>query len=206
MTVNMSLSQTRYTTKEDHRDFYDRLLPALAARPEIDAVGLVTRAPLTGAPKGRIELDGDASKQAVAAYLNASGGYFDVLGIDLVRGRTFGDEDREDTEHVAIVSVAFAEQYWPGEDAIGHTLTGGGMDSFWEQRRFARVVGVVTDARYRSLESETGPTAYFPYTQRPQRLRFSSTIVARTDQADPSALVGPLNRCLARTIYARRSA
>ena len=192
MTVNMSLSQSRYQTKEDHRDFYDQLLPALAARPEIDAVGLVTRTPLTGAPNGRVELDGDASKQAIAVYLNASGGYFNVMGIDLLRGRTFGDQDREDTEHVAIVSAAFAEEYWPGEDPIGRTLTGGGMDSFWQQRRFARVVGVVADASYRSLESKTGPTAYFPYTQRPQRLRFASTIVARTDRADPSALVGPI--------------
>jgi len=94
---------------------------------------------------------------------------------------------------VAIVSESFAEQNRPGENPLGKQVTGGGMDNFYTEQRFARVVGVVGDALFRDLGREKYPTVYFPYTQRPFRIRFGAGLVVETASGDPAGIVPDLN-------------
>jgi putative ABC transport system permease protein len=70
-------------------------------------------------------------------------GYFAALGIPLVRGRDFADLDRAGSSDVAILNESFAAVLFPGEDAIGRTLTNEG--------RTVTVIGVARNAKYRSL-------------------------------------------------------
>ena len=197
MTADIDLDPVRYEDSESQIQFYDQLISDLEGRPGVTAAGIVTSVPLSGRlPNGRLELDGDLSKQATAGYAVASGGYFRAMGIPLLQGRTFDQRDDAESGHVAIVSKSFADRYWPGESAIGKQVTGGGMDEFWEERPFATVVGVVGDARYRSLAVEPGPLAYFPHSQRPRRLQGAATVVASSGAGPAAGLTSPLRGAL----------
>jgi predicted permease len=129
----------------------------------------------------------------VGLYVVASAGAFEALDIPLLQGRHFDRTDTPDRPHVAIVNEAFAREYWPGERPVGRSVTGGGMDTFWQSRTFAEVVGVVGDARFESLGEEPTPTVFFPYSQRPSRLVFGGTLLVESANGDAGA-VGPLLR------------
>jgi len=190
--IPMSLSQIKYATAEDDARFYDRFLAELAALPGVSAAGVVTSVPTEGAPNGRMELDGDLDEHADANYVVASAGAFEALDIPLLEGRLFDGRDGPDDQHVAIVSRSFAEKYWPGEDPVGRSVTGGGMDNFYSARIFARVIGVVGDVRQRGLAREPYPTVYFSYVQRPFRIRYGGSVVVEAANGDAAALTPAL--------------
>jgi predicted permease len=193
------LSLLKYASAADHAQFYNTLETALEAEPEISAAGLVSVLPLSGGlPNGRLDLDGDLSKSTVAGYVLATPGYFDVLGIRLTRGRLFDGRDGPNDAHVVVVSESFAENAWPGENPIGHQVSGGGMDALWEERPFATVVGVVSDLHYRSLAREPDAVAYFPPLQRPSRLRYESNIVVKAADGNAGGATAALRRTLNR--------
>jgi putative ABC transport system permease protein len=192
----MSLSQIKYPTAADHGRFYGQFLEQVKAIPGVADAGVMSTVPGEGAPNGRLELDGSVDKHAVGEYVALSTGAFKALNIRLLEGRFFDERDGPNDEHVAIVSKSFADRYWPGEDAVGKSVTGGGMDSFWQERRFARVVGVVADARLDGLDQAPYPTVYFPYTQRPSRMRYSAYVVAEATDGNPAALTGALRATL----------
>jgi len=192
-TLPVSLSLLEYDDQFAHARFYDQAIAELDRLPEVSAVGVISTLPLEGLlPNGRLELDGDIEKKATASYIVASGGAFEALDIPLLQGRLFDERDVPDATPVAIVSRSFADRFWPDLDPIGREVTGGGMDDHWESRTFARVVGVVGDARYRSIGAEDGPTVYFPHSQRPYRLQFSAALVVEAALGDPAALAGPV--------------
>lgn len=191
--VPMSLSRIKYASAEEDALFYDRFLPEIEALPGVSAAGLINAVPVEDPPaNGRIELDGNLQKTADAWYLVASAGAFAALDIPLLEGRLFDERDGPDDPHVALVNQAFAERYWPGESAVGKSVTGGGMDNFYKERRFARVIGVVGNVRNAGLTRETYPTVYFPYRQRPFRIRYSATVVVEAANGDAAALTPAL--------------
>jgi putative ABC transport system permease protein len=195
--MRMSLSQIKYPTGSDHALWYRTFLEQLNALPDVADAGVISTVPIaTGLPNGRLELDEDPNKHAVAGYVVASAGAFGALDIPLLEGRLFDDADSPDGQHVAIVSQSFADLAWPGEAAIGKSVNGGGMDNFWQDRRFARVVGVVGDVRYEGLDEPVYPTVYFPYSQRPFRLQYSASVVVRAASGDPTTLFGVLRATL----------
>ena len=191
----VSLSLMKYRTGDDHARFYADLFGKIRALPGVSGVGLLTTVPIEGfLPNGRLELDGDRDKQAKGGYVVASPGVFQALDIPLLEGRTFGDQDGPGDDLVAIVSRGFAEQYWPGEDPLGKQISGGGMDNLGH--RFARVVGVVGDVRYRNVGLEALPTVYFPLAQRPYRAMFGASVVIEAASGNPATITGPLRAIL----------
>ena len=86
--------------------------------------------------------------------------YFHLLGIPLLRGRLFNDQDNDKAPLVAVVNDAFARAYWPNEDPLGKrikldTIQLDGLTAAWRT-----VVGVVADARTESLEQASVPQIY----------------------------------------------
>lgn len=188
----VALSRAKYPEGRDHARFYDAFLAELERMPGVSAAGVMSAIPFEGGmSSGGIELDEDPAKRAVASYVVASAGAFEALDVPLVQGRLFDERDGPGDEHVAIVNRAFAERYWPGEDAVGHSVSGGGMDDFWEQRTFARVIGVVGDVRH-DLTRGAYPTVYFPYTQRPFRLQATGSVLVEAAGGDPAGLTPAL--------------
>ena len=115
------------------------------------------------------------SRQAMAGYRIVSEGYFEAMGIRLVRGRLFEESDGPDAPHVAVISESLAQTKWPGQDPLGRFIQFGNMDG--DLRGF-RVVGVVSDVREVSPETVPGPLFYGYYKQ---RMASRYTVVVRTD-------------------------
>src|SRR6185436_20037935 len=77
-----------------------------------------------------------------ADFCVATAGYFQVLGIPLIRGRMFDERDGPNSPHVAVISESLAHDRWPDRDPIGHTIEFGNMDG---DLRLLTIVGIVGD-------------------------------------------------------------
>lgn len=197
-TLATTLSQVKYASADEQAIWYGEFVRELEALPGVSSAGVITSVPLGGVSNGRLELDGDPEKHAIAGYVLAGPGTFEALDIPLLEGRVFDQRDGPDGAHVAVVSRSFADTYWPGEDPIGKSVSGGGMDSFWDQNLFSTVVGVVGDVRYTGLDREPMPAVYFSYMQRPERIEFGSFVVAEASTEDAAGIVASLRSTLQR--------
>jgi putative ABC transport system permease protein len=110
----------------------------------------------------------------------ATPGYFATLGLPLLSGREFSDQDDLDAPRVIIVNESLARNAWKGEDPVGRTL----MLDYQGGPSRRQVVGVVRDARYRGPRSEPAPEIFIPHAQNPYLVM---NVVVRTN-VDPAAL------------------
>ena len=111
------------------------------------------------------------SRGDVLQYVSVSPGYFDTLGVRVVRGRDFSAADREGMPLVAIVTEALARKYWPDGSAVGRTIT---MVS--TSRRY-EIVGVSADHKVRSVSEDATPYVHLAAAQRPATY---NALLART--------------------------
>jgi predicted permease len=125
----------------------------------------------------------DPEHPDVARIRRLSPGFFDAMGIRLVAGRAFTDDDRDTTERVVIVNQAFARRFLSGRDPLSVRFTAGYPVPPTEP--VFRVVGVVDDVKYASMGVPADPMYYTPQAQAPY---LRQTAVLRTE-GDP-ALVG----------------
>ncbi|HEX9580051.1 MAG TPA: ABC transporter permease [Gemmatimonadales bacterium] len=201
LTVGVNLPVLTYDTYEKAVGFHHRALAVLAGIPGVERVGMVNVLPLGGTnPNGLTEVEGrpisreNFADAVPAVYRIASADYFAAMGIRLIRGRTFEDRDGPDAPHVVVVSQTYAAQAWPGEDPIGKRMRPAGMDPP-PLEPFATVVGVVGDARARSLTDDAPrPTYFYSYRQRPYRTR--SMTVALRIAGPPAAISGTVRDAL----------
>jgi predicted permease len=100
-----------------------------------------------------------------ADFCVASNGYFQVLGIPLIRGRIFDERDGANSPHVAVISESLARDRWPNQDPIGHTIEFGNMDG---DLRLLTIVGIVGDTHEYGLDAPPRPTVYVNLFQRPR--------------------------------------
>ena len=100
-----------------------------------------------------------------ADFCVATDGYFQVLGIPLIRGRIFDERDGANSPHVAVISESLAHDRWPGQDPIGHTIEFGNMDG---DLRLLTIVGIVGDTHEYGLDVPPRPTVYVNLFQRPR--------------------------------------
>jgi predicted permease len=121
-----------------------------------------------------------------ADFCAATDGYFQVLGIPLLRGRIFDERDSADSPHVAVISDSLARERWPGQDPIGHTIEFGNMDG---DLRLLTIVGIVGDIHEYGLDAPPRPTVYVNLFQRP---RPAITLTMRSD--DDAQLVSSAAR------------
>ncbi len=147
---------------EEAPAFRRRLIAEVEALPGVTAVAYTDRQPL-GLDNATmtIRLPGESEKTAREAELiSVTPGYFSVLELPILRGRTFTDAEIRNPApgaRPAIVSEATARNLWPGADAIGRTLIGHTVRDDTLQ-----VVGVVSDARIHSLSAIDPFYVYVP--------------------------------------------
>jgi predicted permease len=109
--------------------------------------------------------------------------YFHVLGMTLVRGRLFVDQDIETTPLVAVINEAAARTYWPNQDPVGKRVHLAGR--FGRSRPdFTTIVGVIADARTESLADAGIPQMYVDIYQRPAKF----LALFLRGQVDPAAI------------------
>jgi len=84
------------------------------------------------------------------------------MGISLIRGRDFTDQDRADSKNVVVISEKTAQHYWPGQDPIGKRLKPGSTSAAVPWRE---VIGVVKDVRQNDFIAQPKMQMYFTYRQ-----------------------------------------
>jgi predicted permease len=92
--------------------------------------------------------------------------YFHVLGMTLVRGRLFADQDIEDTPSIAVINQAAARTYWPNQDPVGKRVI---VRSRVAKPDWTTIVGVIADARTESVADAGIPQIYLDIYQRPAK-------------------------------------
>jgi predicted permease len=162
--------------------FYSNLIDRLKQIPGVRKVGATSGLPMDGGlPDGMFFLmtqneipktdDGFApllqqkERLGNADFGVATDGYFQVLGIPLLRGRIFDERDGPDSPHVAVISESLARDRWPNQDPIGHTIEFGNMDG---DLRLLTIVGIVGDIHEYGLDAPPRPTVYVNLFQRPR--------------------------------------
>jgi predicted permease len=122
-----------------------------------------------------------------ALYAVASEEYFKTLGIPLIRGRMFQDQDTLNSPNVALISQALARRRWPDQDPIGQTIEFGNMDG---NLKPLTIVGIVGDVRARGLDAPPDSVIYFDFRQRGMNVNSTPTILLRTS-APQGEIVSP---------------
>src|SRR5882757_940427 len=108
--------------------------------------------------------------------------YFHVLGMTLLRGRLFADQDLEDTPSIAVINQAAARTYWPNGDPVGKRVI---VRSRAAKPGWTTIVGVIADARTESLADAGIPQMYFDIYQRPAKF----LAVYLRGQVDPAVIL-----------------
>jgi putative ABC transport system permease protein len=125
------------------------------------AVGSIGSMPLNhGRNLGQLIFEGRdfrGSEPPLVEATTVSPGYFHLLGIPLVHGRLFTDQDNENAPEVAIVNEAFARTSWPNDNPVGKRVKVSGLNA---ATSWTTVVGVIADARTESLEQADVPQIY----------------------------------------------
>jgi predicted permease len=145
------------------RVFQRQALERATAMGEVEGAVLADLVPVWGGGNTRsVYLEGQDTNDRRNGFIVPTGivsaRYFDVLGIPLVRGRTFNDGDQPTTVAVAIVNEAMVRRFWPDQDPIGKRVR-------FIRTGFFEVVGVVKDTAYNSLGAAPTPILYRPVAQ-----------------------------------------
>jgi putative ABC transport system permease protein len=125
LAVRFNVPAARYASRSDVISFYDRFIESLEGRPGIERAGLVGALPLSGPSwSSQFQAEGWPAERVGLEILHrrADRGYFEALGIPLVRGRLFGPDDRADSPFVVVINETFAREHFPGEDPIGQRI------------------------------------------------------------------------------------
>jgi predicted permease len=194
LTMRITLPQQRYGTPELTRAFYRDLMPRVRQLPGVEAAGAISAVPLSGfGASGTTTIDTNAvpiDKRGPELDLRpVMPGYFESMGVQLVKGRFFDDRDTEISAPVAIVDETLVQTFWPNEDPIGKRLHRGagtpGPNNPW-----ITVVGVVRHVRMRTLEAPSRMELYWPELQTPFN---SMTLTIRTS-TDPMTLANAVQK------------
>ena len=189
--ASLLLPLAQYPDAARRRAFYDELLPRVAALPGVAAASVVSNYPFRATGGWPVAGEGSAvpEAEALAAPHTVGPGYFETVGVRLLRGRLFDARDRADGAPVAVVGAALAERLWPGADPIGRRVRFGGASAAGPWRT---VVGVVRDTR-KSLAARQLPDSYVPYAQGSHAYMY---LVVRTTAADPMLVAPAVQRAV----------
>lgn len=192
---------------QDHASWWRLMREAqsrIEALPGVTVAGAASNVPFaTGgcvvqafADRAVAERLGTSGITSCAAQDVVTPGYFRAMGIPLLRGRTLEAVDLDDPSRgSAVVSRAFADRFWPGEDPIGKRLAPHGRDAPWYT-----VVGLVGDVFGSTVTETPAIHAYYPLAHIPGEsgwVNTAMTIIVRTGLADPAAVVPEVRRILA---------
>jgi predicted permease len=160
------LPQEQYPTDASVERFNRTLIDRLSNRPGIVAVGIGDTLPSSGnSGMAAYTIEGQSAegwKLKFAAFGSIYGNYFQTLGISLIAGRSFTDEDRADSPLVIIVSQSMAQHSWPGQNPIGKRMHVGNPR---KNLPWATVVGIVADTRIGSRDQKANDQWYAPAQQ-----------------------------------------
>ena len=203
---NVALTGKKYDYDVPMNGFADLVQAGLTALPGVQSVAVAASRPFDPehfGPSTGFTIDGTPpaapGTEPQSRLRPVSPDFFRTIGMSLVRGRTFtDDENRWDAAPVLVVNQALADRYFPGQNPIGKHLT----YEFWHGRSSSpedtavhprgEIIGVVRNAYYASLKSNPEPTTFLPY----HRFPLGTTFLVRS-ALQPAGLEQEIRRVVA---------
>ncbi len=164
LTMAARLPGGKYSEDEQVVKFFRQATERIRQLPGVRSVGTVNYLPLHGGVgartsytvEGRAELPPDQRLSTIVRVSDA--GYFNTMGVPLLRGRNFTEREEAEARHVVLISESLARQHFPGEDPIGKRV----VIPMSENPVPTEIIGVVGDVKYQTLTDEAEPTVYLP--------------------------------------------
>ena len=187
VTMRVSVPAARYPTRESTAQFFTGMVDELVGQGGIQKAGFVSQLPLTGSSGSTMTVQGREhiamAERPEVGWQWANPGYFDAIGIPVLRGRGFTSADLAGATHVTLINETLARLHFGDEDPIGKRVYFGGFPSTgvpeWHE-----IVGVVGDVRHRALEAEPDARAYDLFGQHWGR---TISLALRTAASAPAA-------------------
>jgi predicted permease len=174
------------------RQFLERLTERVKTLPGVESATIGSSVPFDNYFETRAVIPADLSAahdpanqdDALQAGVNrVDPGYFQTMGVTLLRGREFTEHDRDSSARVAVVNETLAERLWPGQEALGKRFR-------WQSSTNPiEVIGVARNGKYVLLGEAPRPYVYVPIAQEYASL---ITLHARSTTGDPLALAPAL--------------
>jgi putative ABC transport system permease protein len=191
LTLRLALADPPYDNPAVFLAFYQRVVERLKTVPGVESAAAVSDLPLTGlnfdntfSILGRPALPAGEFITSEMAWVSPD--YFHAMGIPLIRGRAFTEQDTATTPQIVVISESMARRWWPNEDPLGKRLKIDYGDKFSPE-----IVGVAADVRD-GLDAEPTPHMYVSYAQLPRDAMY---LVARASGTmNIPALAGALRR------------
>ena len=191
LTAQLQVPAIAYPQPDDVVRFYRQATERVAQISGVRAVGAVRVLPLARQiGDWSIKIEGRPyvpEENPNGDYQAVTPGYFQAMGLKLVRGRFLTDADREDTMPAVVINDTMAARYWPNEDAVGRQFMMGTDDKPW-----LTIVGIVGTVRHNAVVEEPRNEMYIAHAQLPGHIGSTPrgmTLVVKTD-SDPLALTG----------------
>jgi putative ABC transport system permease protein len=184
---DVGLYGDKYSNGERIRQFYRETRERLSKLPGIRGAAAISSLPLGGGENAQmLYVEGqpppDRNWSPNAETREITPGYFETMGVTLLRGRDFTDHDMADQLQVCIINETTMRDFFHGVDPIGKRIKLGSTD---EKTPWFTVVGVARDVRGYALEMKPRPQAYRPVEQDTENMM---TIVIRAEATPASTL------------------
>jgi predicted permease len=194
LTMRYGLPVKKYDTPEKVLAFHEALLARVRNLPGVQTAGLISRAPGAGQEGDNVFTIPEHPAQGPSLQMDAlrraaDPGYFGALGIPVLSGRVFNEQDKLGRTHHVIISKQFAQQFFPGEDPIGKHVR---IGFFGPKEEVYEIIGVVGDTIY-DIGKPTRATIYRPILTGDPLLDSVATIVVRA-AVEPLSLATPIQR------------
>ncbi len=191
LTMSLVLPGAKYREQPQRATFYNDLIQRVKTYPGVESAAAVNYLPLGGANSSESYLvegvpEPAAGQENEGRYRVCTPDYFRTMGIPLIKGRGFTDQDKAGATPVIIVNETFTRKHWPGEDAIGKRIRFYGPS---ERAPWMEIVGVVKDVRH-ELNLPVTPEYYLPHAQDPWN---AMVLLARTT-VEPGSLASALRQ------------
>jgi len=191
VTTGMIIPATKYAGWEDRTRFLQRIDEHFSTVSALEGASTASAIPFGGGAVRRLEVDGRAAtpgeRLPEVTMLSVGSRYFDVIGVRLLRGRAFINEDGGPGRQVTIVNQRLVDQYFNGQDPIGRTIRlSQDVTGASEKPEWLTVVGLVPNVRQRNNNQEREPdaVAYITHRQNTGMAR-AANVLART-RSDPA--------------------
>lgn len=167
LVARLPLPQDRYKTAAQLAGFYRPLLARLKALPGVVEATETSTLPPYGGIRSEVEVEGKTDPEKWNAVVQlCSEGYFGVVRIQFLQGRTFNEAEVEGARKVAVINQTFAKKYLGKLSPIGQRIRLLEFMNFPDKVEdpWFEVIGVVKDAKNQGLEDPPLPEAWVPYT------------------------------------------
>jgi len=191
LTMNLVLPAAKYKEEPQRAAFYSDLVHRVQAMPGVELAAAVNYLPLGGSNSSDAFLiegvpEPPPGQEFVGRYRVCTPDYFHTMGIPVLKGRAFTEQDKAGALPVVIVNETLARKYWPNQDPIGKRMRFTGPI---EKNPWIQVVGVVKDVKH-ELSLPVTEDYYLPHAQDAWQ---SMVLVAKT-KVDPLALAAPIRQ------------